>query len=308
MRLILRGLEKRGTKLTGLLQLLIHGIMEGSVYAMVGAAVVLVFKATKIVSIAHGQILAFGGLFFYYFYGFFGLPIIPAVLLTFLIAGFMGFGIERVALRPLIGQPLFAAFLVTFAVYVFWDGIFMLILKGGILSVPKFLPRESFQLGGVKIEAGQAMLLLFTLIIFGLIGIIFRYSKLGLGMRATAEDHQLAQSTGIAVKNIFSKIWILSSMVAAAGGIFTTHYIDIYYSYPLLGVKGLIVALVGGLESIPGALLSGLILGVLESVSASYLDAVFGGGVKEVAAYAFLLLILLVKPYGLFGLIRIERI
>jgi len=294
--------------LIALLQFIILGIMEGAVYALVGASVVLVFKATKTVSIAHGQILAFGALFFYFFFGFFGLPILIALFLAFVGAGVMGFVIERAALRPLIGQPLFAAFLVTFALFVFFDGVFLLILKGGILGVPKFLPRETLYLGGLEIAEGQAISFLLSLAVFGLIGLMFRYSKVGLGMRATAEDHQLAQSTGISVRNVFSMIWVLSSMVATAAGVATAHVIDIYYSYPLLGIKGLIVALVGGLESIPGALLGGLILGVLENVSAGYLDPIFGGGVKEVAAYALLLLILLVKPYGLFGLVRIERI
>ena len=294
--------------MTSFLQFLIMGIMEGAVYALVGASVVLVFKATKTVSIAHGQILAFGALFFYFFFGYLGLPLILALLLAFIVTGVMGFVIERAALRPLIGQPLFAAFLVTFALFVFLDGVFLLILKGGILGVPKFLPRETLFVWGLDIPQGQAISFVLSLAVFGLIGLIFRYSKVGLGMRATAEDHQLAQSTGISVRNIFSIIWVISSVVAATAGVATAHVIDIYYSYPLLGIKGLIVALVGGLESIPGALLGGLILGALENVSAGYLDPILGGGVKEVAAYFLLLLILLVKPYGLFGLVRIERI
>ncbi len=290
------------------LQFLILGLMEGGVYALVGVSIVLVYKATKTVSIAHGQLLAFGAFFFYLFFGYFGLPIIIALLLCFLAIGVMGFVIERLALRPMIGQPLFAAFLVTFAVFVVFDGVFLLILKGGILGVPKFLPRESLLVGGLRIPEGQAISFVLSMAVFGIIGLMFRYSKVGLGMRATAEDHQLAQSTGISVKKMFSVIWVVSSVVAAIAGISTAHVIDIYYSYPLLGIKGLIVALVGGLESLPGALLGGLILGILENISAGYLDPIVGGGVKEVAAYFMLLVILLVKPYGLFGLVRIERI
>jgi branched-chain amino acid transport system permease protein len=282
--------------------------MEGGVYALIGASVVLVFKATKVVSMAHGQLLTFGALFFYFFFGFLKLPVIVALTLSFIAIGMMGFLIERLTLRPLIGQPLFAAFLVTFAIFVFLDGVFLLIVKGGILSVPSFLSRESLIIENLRIPKGQLISFLLSLGVFGIIGLMFLYSKTGLGMRATAEDHQLAQSTGISVKNIFMIIWIVSSMVAAAGGITTTNVIDIYYTYPLLGFKGLIVALLGGLESLPGALIGGILLGIIENVSAGYLDPILGGGLKEVAAYFILLLILLVKPYGLFGLVRIERI
>jgi branched-chain amino acid transport system permease protein len=282
--------------------------MEGGLYALIGASVVLVFKATKVVSMAHGQLLTFGALFFYFFFGFFRLPIFIALTLSFIAIGMMGFLIERLTLRPLIGQPLFAAFLVTFAIFVFLDGVFLLIVKGGILSVPSFLSRESLIIEKLRIPKGQLISFLLSLGVFGIIGLMFLYSKTGLGMRATAEDHQLAQSTGISVKNIFMIIWIVSAMVAAAGGITTTNVIDIYYTYPLLGFKGLIVALLGGLESLPGALIGGILLGILENVSAGYLDPILGGGLKEVAAYFILLLILLVKPYGLFGLVRIERI
>lgn len=290
------------------LQFLIIGLMEGGIYALAGASVVLIFKATKIVSMAQGQILAFGALFFYFFYGSYGLPVLIALLLAFIAIGILGLLIERLTLSPLIGQPLVAAFLVTFAIYVFFDGIFLLVVKGGILGVPTFLPRESWRIWGLEIRIGQAISFIITMGIFALIGVLFKYSKIGLGMRATAEDTQLAQSTGISVKRIFTVIWIVSSIVAACAGIATCNVIDIYFTFPLLGMKGLIVALVGGLESLPGALIGGILLGVLENVSAGYLDPIVGGGLKEVAAYFILLLLLLAKPYGLFGLIRIERI
>jgi branched-chain amino acid transport system permease protein len=164
------------------------------------------------------------------------------------------------------------------------------------------------QVGKLNIPEGPLVSFFVALALFALLGLFFQYTKIGLGMRATAEDHQLAQSTGISVKKIFSFIWILSALVAAVSGIATANIMDIYYSLPYIGIKGMTVALFGGLESLPGALLAGLLLGILESVSAGYLDPLVGGGVKEVAAYVMLLVILLVRPYGLFGLVRIERI
>jgi branched-chain amino acid transport system permease protein len=203
-------------------------------------------------------------------------------------------------MRPLIGQPLFAGFLTTFAIFLIGDGIFQLILKGESASFSSHLPGGMASILGVPLPTTQ-------LVSFGL-AVFFRRTKVGLGMRATAEDHQLAQSAGISVRAIFSWIWILSAMVATVAGIALANVMDIYFPLPYVIIKGLVVALVGGLESLPGALLAGLILGILENVSAGYLDPLVGGGVKEVAAYVLLLFILLVKPYGLFGLVRIERI
>jgi branched-chain amino acid transport system permease protein len=127
-------------------------------------------------------------------------------------------------------------------------------------------------------------------------------------MRATAEHHTLAQSAGVRVRTIFTIVWILSAMGACVAGMAAANIMDIHYPLPFIGIKGLIVAILGGLESIGGAFLAGLILGVLENIFAGYLDPLVGGGVMEVAAYVILLFILLVKPYGLFGLKRIERI
>jgi len=294
--------------MTEFLQLMSMGLLEGGLYALLAVAIVLVYKSTQVASLAHGQILAFGAIFLLIFYGTLGLPFIIALLLAFIASGIMGLVIERTTMRPLIGKPLFASFLVTFAVFMLFDGVFQLIVKGESLSIPAFLPTGALVLGGINIPKGQLSSFVTTLVLFGLLGILFRYTKIGLGLRASAEDHQLAQSTGISVKQIFSIIWVISSIVACVSGIATASITDIYYTLPQMGIKGLIVALFGGLESIPGALVGGLLLGVLENVSAGYLDPIVGGGVKEVAAYVMLLLILLIRPYGLFGLARIERI
>lgn len=294
--------------MTEFLQLLVTGLMEGGLYALLAASIVLVYKSTQVASLAHGQILAFGAIFLFLFYGTLDMPLIIALPLSFAATGFMGLVIERTTMRPLIGQPLFASFLITFAVFMLFDGVFQLIVKGSSLSLPRFLPQGVLILGGINIPKGQLSSFVTTLVLFGVLGIMFRYTKIGLGLRASAEDHQLAQSTGISVKQIFTIIWVISSVVACISGIATASITDIYYTLPQMGIKGLIVALFGGLESIPGALLGGLLLGVLENVSAGYLDPIVGGGVKEVAAYMMLLLILLIRPYGLFGLVRIERI
>jgi len=287
--------------MTNFLQLAITGLLTGGLYAMVGAAIVLVYKSTHVVSLAHGQFLAF-------VISVLDLPFWAAILLTFLVAAAIGLAAERFSLRPLIGQPLFSAFLMTFAIFMTMDGIFQLILKGETRTLPHFLSTETLSVGGLNIPTGGILSFGVALAMFSLLGLFFRFTKVGLGMRATAEDHQLAQSTGISVRTIFSIVWIVSALVAAVAGISLARVMDIHYPLPWIGVKGLVVALFGGLDSLPGALLAGLILGMLENLSAGYLDPLVGGGVGDVAAYVMLLLILLVKPFGLFGLKRIERI
>ena len=294
--------------MSNFLQLLFIGLFEGSLYAMVAASIVLVYKSTHIVSLAHGQLMAYGALAFWFGLTVLKLPFIVALFLALICLGAFGWFIERIAMRPLIGQPLFSAFLTTFALFLLGDGIFQLILKGESASFAAYLPGGMTPVLGVSLPTTQLISFGVCLALFLCLAIFFQKTKMGLGMRATAEDHQLAQSTGISVRAIFSWIWIISAMVATVAGIALANVMDIYFPLPYIGVKGLIVALVGGLESLPGALLAGLLLGVLENVSAGYLDPLVGGGVKEVAAYVLLLFILLVKPYGLFGLVRIERI
>ena len=289
-------------------QLLFLGLLEGGLYAIIAAAVVLVYKSTHVVSLAHGQIMAFGALAFWFVLTILKLSIFPSLIIALVFVGLLGWLIERLAMRPLIGQPDFSAFLTTFAVFLMFDGVFQLILKGESKSFSHYLPGGVISMTGVPLSVTQLVSFAISILLFIGLALFFRYTKVGLGMRATAEDHQLAQSAGITVRSIFSYIWIISAIVAAVAGIALANVMDISYPLPYLGIKSLIVALVGGLESLPGALIAGLMLGVLENVAAGYLDPIVGGGVKEVAAYVLLLFFLLIKPYGLFGLVRIERI
>jgi branched-chain amino acid transport system permease protein len=230
------------------------------------------------------------------------------LLLALASGALLGFLTERLCLRPLIGQPLFSSFLMTFGIFMFLDGVLQLILKGRTWGLPSFLPTGTITVGGAKLFVGDLVSFAICLAMFLMTMLIFRYTKFGLGMRATAESHQLAQSVGINVRTIFSMVWILSAIVAVVAGITAARVMDIYFPLPWLIAKGLVVAMVGGLDSLGGALVAGLVLGLLENVTAGYLDPIVGGGIKEVAAYVLLLFILLVSPQGLFGLIRIKRV
>jgi len=290
------------------LGLVLSGIMSGCLYALVAVSIVLVYKATHVVSLAHGQLMTVSALFLWYCLGPWGLPVIVSLPLTFAMAILTGWTVNRFAMRPLIGQPSFSAFLMTFGIFIALSGFLQMNLKGVTKGLPYFLPKWSFAVGGFNVSNIYIFSLCISAVVFGGVALLFKYSGVGLGMRATSENHQLAQGTGIKVNSLFSLIWMLSSLVSAVAGIALAVVMDIQYELPFLGIKGLVVALFGGLESLGGALIAGILLGLLENLSAGYLDPLVGGGLKEVAAYVALLVLLWFKPYGLFGLARIERI
>lgn len=295
--------------MTTFLQLVITGLIVGGLYAIVGASVVLIFKATQVLSLAQGSILATGALFFWFAFAAWGLPFWLSLLLAVVFSALVGAALERFAMRPLIGQPLFAAFFMTVAISLGLDQVLALILKGVGKVYPPFLPKGNLSFAGITVPLDHLTIFGVVLLLFLLLALFFRYTKAGLGMRATSEDHQLAQSTGISVKWVFSMIWIMAAVLATVGGVGIASIMGIHF---FLGaamiIKGVVAALFGGLDSLLGVLLGGLILGVFENITAGYLDPFVGGGFKDAAAYIMLLLILLVRPYGLFGLVRIERV
>jgi branched-chain amino acid transport system permease protein len=290
------------------LELSLNGLIIGMLYALVAVAIVIVCKATKVVSLAHGQLLAFGALFFYVGLIALGWPLWVSGIFALALGAILGFAAERLFLRPLIGQPLFTGFLMTFAIFMVLDGIFALILKGEAWGFPDFLPKGIIMLGGVSIHISGLFSFGICLLVFFIVLALFRYTKIGLGMRATAESNKLAQSVGINVRTIFSLVWILSAVVAVVAGIMLARYYDIRFMLTMVAFKAMVVAIVGGLDSLNGAVIGGLILGWIENVAAGYIDPIVGGGVQEVVGYVLLLLILLVRPYGIFGLVRVERI
>ena len=276
---------------------------------MLGMGIVLVCKATRVVSLAHGQILFLGAYFVWLLYSAWDLPVLVAFPIGIVGAALVGMLIERLTMRPLIGQPEASLFLVTLAVFMFLDGITKLILKGFARAYhPPFIPEEPLHLGTITIPQDYLYGFIAAIVVAAALGVFFKYTRGGLGMRITAEDHMVAQSMGIRVKRVFSWAWGISGAVAGVAGVLMATRTDLFYTMPEIAFKGLIVALFGGLESLRGALVGGLALGILERMAAGYVEPLVGGGFRETAAYAFLLLILLVRPYGLFGLVRIERI
>ncbi|MBI4289788.1 MAG: branched-chain amino acid ABC transporter permease [Chloroflexi bacterium] len=294
--------------MTTFLQLILSGIMVGAIYSLVAIGVVLIFKSTGIFNIAQGAILMLGAYILFAFLVQLAWPLWIALIITFLLAIAAGYLIERFALRPLIGQSFLAAFMVTLAMIGLLEGLVTLVWGTFGRRYPEFIPTDPIRLGPLVLSQEYTWSFFIAAGLIVAFYFFFKYHRLGLAMRAVAEDHQAAQSTGISIKTAFSLSWVIGAVIATAGGILLATSAGVTISLGTVGLKALPVVLLGGLESIPGAIVGGLIIGIVEKVAGGYLDPMVGGGVEEVVPFVLMVIILLVKPYGLFGQVRIERI
>ena len=291
------------------LQLTLNGLVVGSIYSLVALGFVIIYKSSGILNFAQGEFLLLGAYVFLAIVTRANLPMGWALLLTFVFSAALGLLLERVVLRPLIGEPVISVIMVTLGLSSVLRAVVQGIWGTDTRPVPSVFSLEPIQLGplpvarGYLYSAASVSLLLVALTLF------FKYSRPGIAMRATAASQQVALSMGISVRRIFALSWSIAAMVSAFGGVLlATMRGGVDGSLAILGLKVLPVVIVGGLDSVGGAILGGLLVGVLENLAGGYLDPVFGGGVKEVAPFVALVLILMVRPYGLFGRVRIERV
>ena len=285
------------------------GLSLGLIYGIVAVGFVLVYKSSRILNFAVGEFLLIGAYVTWTARVLWGLPVVVCFVIAIVVAIILGLVLERVAIRPLIGQPILGVIMMTIAL--------MVILRGGVLLAwgaipkvyePRLFPATPVHLGDLVIRqeyvwgfvVAVAMLIIFTY--------FFRFTKAGLAMRATSEDHQLARGTGIKVKTVFAQSWAICAVVAGIGGIILASMTSVTPHLANVGLKSIAVVLVGGLESVPGAIVAGLIIGIAEGLASGYIDPLVGGGIAEVFAFAIAIVSLLIWPYGLFGLRRIERI
>jgi len=282
--------------------------MIGGVYSLVALGIVVVFKSTKVITFTQGGILLMGAIIGWAFIGPAGLPVGLGVILTLAACALLGMCLDRFTLRPIIGQPILASIMVTIALAWLFDSVGTLIIGGGERPYPPLLPQGTYRWGWVNISQSLFLQFIIAIIMFIAFTLFYKYSRLGLAMRGTAEDHEVVQSLGIKVTNIFNYSWIIAALSGGLSGILLASTLGATVGLSGIGLKALIVVLLGGMESIPGVILMGPMIGVLENLSIQFLDPLVGGGLGEVVPYGVMLIVLLVKPYGLFGLKRIERI
>ncbi len=291
-------------------QFLVTGILTGGIYALVALGIVLIYKSSRVFNFAHGHILMIGAFLVWWFVEPLGLPIWLALLATALGAVLLGFAIERLALRPLIGQPILATVMMTLAMAQFLQGAVILTWGAYQRALPEILPLQPVVIGTIRLRLNLVIAFGVAMLGLGAFALFFRYTKSGLAMRAAAEDHQLAQSAGLRVRRIFGLAWAIASVVAMVSGILLGNISGVDLNLATIGFKAFPAVLFGGLESIPGAIIGGLAVGVVESLAAGLPadPTVRSWNLGEIAPYVFMLLVLLFRPEGLFGLRRIERI
>jgi len=291
------------------LQLALNGLVVGSIYSLVALGFVIIYKSSGILNFAQGEFLLLGAYVFLAVVVQARVPVVPALLLTFLFATLLGLALERVVLRPLIGEPIISVIMVTLGLSSVLRAIVQAVWGTDTRPVPEIFSPDPIQIGPLPVARGYLYSAASVAVLLVLLTLFFKYARPGIAMRATAASQQVALSMGISVRRIFALSWSIAAVVSAAGGVLLgTMRGGVDGSLAILGLKVLPVVIVGGLDSVGGAILGGLLVGVLENLAGGYLDPVFGGGVKEVAPFVALVLILMVRPYGLFGRVRIERV
>lgn len=290
------------------ISLLIIGILQGGLYMMVALGIVVIFKCSGVFNLCQGELMLLGALVAYTFLIILHFPIWLSFLLVIVSSALVGWLVERLVLRPMIGQSIISTVIITLALGMVIRGTSLLSWGATWKTyTPPLLPRGVISWGDMPftLESIYSFIIAIFLCIFSIL--FFRYTRLGLLMRATAEDHQVSRGLGISVKQIFYVSWVIAALLASIGGILFSSMSGISLTLPTFGLKCLAVVMVGGLDSIPGAMLAGLMIGVLESLTAGYITP-FVWGIKEVAPFIIMIIVLVIRPEGLFGLKRIERI
>jgi branched-chain amino acid transport system permease protein len=288
------------------LQLLINGLSIGLLYGLSALGFVMIFKASSVLNFAHGQLLAIGAFFFLVLVSWLKIPVVLAFIVTLAGSFVLGFVVERIFLRPLIGESLIFVIMLTVGLSSMFKGLLLFFFGGNLQTYPDFLPLGlALQMGTIYVPPvyvasslmGGAFLLLF--------GLFFKYSPQGIFMRSVADNQTAAMSLGVHVKKVFALSWAIAAMVAGMSGIVLGIINGVnVHEISSIGLKVFPVVILGGLDSIGGAIIGGIIIGLLETFTSGYISP----SLRDVIPYIVLDVILLIKPYGLFGLVEIERV
>ena len=294
---------------TLLLQLLINGFIVGALYGVVAMCFVLIYKASQVVNFAQGEFVLIGAWACWWLVTSMKLPFwigFPACLVFMAILGFL---VQVIVLRPLIGEPVISIVMVTIGMSIFFQALLKWMFGVFVQPYPQVFATQSVRIFGLNVESAYLMSLAISLVVMAGFAYFFKFSRMGLAMRATAFDQQVAQSLGISVRHVFALSWAISAVVSGLAGVVVGLVSGVSASVANVGIKVFPAVIVGGLESIIGAVVGGLIIGLLEGV-AQFFDAEYlhFGNLITIAPFYAMLLILLIKPYGLFGNKNIERV
>ena len=290
------------------LMTLTSGIMIGGIYALVALGWVLIYKCSGVLNLAMGELTLIGAYVSLSFYSM-GVPFLLSLMFSLIIGFVLGVLTERIFLDKLIGEPVLAVIMVTVGLSFFFKGVVELIwgTDTRVFSPPVF-SMDPIRLGPIYI--GEVYLYSFLAAIFLLIIFVsfFKWTRWGLAMQATADDEMAALSLGVSARFVYAAAWSIAFMAAGVGGTLLGNINGLNISVGFLSLLVLPAVVLGGLNSVPGAIAGGIIIGILQNFSGAYLDKYFPGGIKEIAPFVFMAVFLLFKPYGLWGWERIERV
>ncbi|MBI4587990.1 MAG: branched-chain amino acid ABC transporter permease [Candidatus Rokubacteria bacterium] len=290
------------------MDLFVNGLLIGSMYALVALGFVLIYKATSVINFAQGDLVMFGGYIAAAGLSLYHLPLWVAAPVMLVLMVVLGFAVERGVLRPLIGQPVVSVIMVTIGLALVFQGLAAMVWGAATINVPLPIPLKPFVVWEIfisPINVVAAGLCLGFLVLFAY---FFRRSRMGIAMRAVADDQQSAMSVGINVRIVFALSGAPAGLASGIGGIVWGNMLGVDTHLSLVGLKVFPAVILGGLDSVPGALLGGLIVGGVESVAAGYIDPYVGGGTKDFAPFIIMILALMFRPYGFFGREIIERV
>jgi len=291
-----------------LLQIIVTGLATGGLYGLIALGFVLIYKATSVLNLAMGEFMTLGAFVCFTALTQIKAPFYLALILTLASAVVLGIIVERLILRPLIGEPVISVIMVTIGLGVILRGLIYMIWTPSFRNFPQIFPPEPLNLNFAVVPSGLWWGFVFAIIGTIIFLLIFKFSRTGVAMRATANDQQAALSMGISVRWVFAMAWCFGAMASVIGGIVIGNISGISVYMGDIGLKVLAVIILGGLDSIGGAILGGFIIGILENLTGLYIDPLIGGGAKDVAPFLILVLIIIIRPYGLFGKEIIERV
>jgi len=290
------------------LMTLITGILVGGIYALVALGWVLIYKCSGVLNLAMGELTLIGAYVALTFYEM-GFPFVLAVIGTLLVGVALGFLTERIFLDRLIGEPLLAVIMVTVGLSFFFKGMVTFVWNTDTrVFDPPIFSIKPLTIGFIKVSPVYLWSFVLAIVLLIVFVAFFKYTRWGLSMQATADDETAALSLGVSARFVYAAAWAIAFMSAGVGGALLGNINGINISVGYLGLLVLPAVVLGGLNSVPGAIVGGIIIGVLQNLSGTYLDHYFPGGVKEIVPFAFMAVFLLFKPYGLWGWERIERV
>mgnify|MGYP001297343053 CR=1 FL=1 len=290
------------------LQMLVTGIVVGSIYGLVALGFVLIYRSSDVLNLANGEFVVIGAYVCLSIMTASNMPFIPALGVTLIISVLLGFIVERLVVRPLQNAPVISIIMATIGLSSLMAGLVHMVWGHNTRTFPQVFSNVPVEFAGVIIMPVYIWSFIIVMVLLIAFSVFFKFSKMGVAMRAVADDKKAAMSMGISVKVVLAVTWAIAAVVASIGGTMLGMLNGVSPGMATIGLTVLPVVILGGLDSIGGAIIGGFLIGIIQNLVGGYMDPMVGGGLKEVVPFIIVLLILLIKPYGLFGKGGAERV